>query len=152
MKRSDPLLRYTLAERKWAFIDAMNNGFSVRDTIGNPFCIQWMLTRLEIYREAQRHGEHREERPARADVPPPNRIPSTPHEASPDFLCALEDVGTVRGVYLVADGGGGYTATVKITDKNNRRVYRYGRLRQASGLAQMVLETIKDARWSPDKM
>lgn len=149
--RKAALSGYTLSERKWAFIDAMNNGFTVKDTAVNPLCISWMCARIELYREAISNEPRAREVPVSTAVPSPDVVPPPPSQAPADIFAAIQDVGSLRGLYLVGDGGGGYTVTVKILHKSRGRVYRYGRLRDASQLGTLIRQWNREDRWTPDK-
>lgn len=152
MKRFDQFRRYSLQARKWAMIDALRAGWSVKDTVSDPNCIAWMVTRLAILDEAK----HPTGRPAAlepgAAVPAPSIVPDSDYEAAPSFFDTLAGVGTLRSIHLVADGRGSYTATIKVTLPDGRRVYRYGRLHTPAGIETMLRATIDGDRWTPDKI
>lgn len=151
MKRNAVDIRYPLSLRKWAHIDALNHGWSVKDTVSNPRCIEWMTIRCEVLLESERTTPSPRPTVDRPDVPAPHVIPDTDYEASSDFFGTLAGVGTLRGLHLVADGRGGYTATIKITLPDGRQVYRYGRLHAPVQLVSMLEHTILKDRWTPDK-
>lgn len=152
MKRSNDVSRYPLQARAWAMVDALNAGWTPAQTARDPECIAWMLTRLELY-SAAKHGVHIN-RPTleRPTIPAPVTVPSDYQPAESDFFSTLADVGTLRSLHLVSDGGGGFTATIKVTLPDGRQVYRYGRLQSAGGIVQMLEHTIRKDRWTPDKL
>ncbi len=152
MKQTDIIRRYPLQSRSWAFVDALNNGWTPAQTAHDPECIAWMLTRLELYRSATL-GVHIDrpthERPV---IPAPAGVSPDYEQASISFWSSLASVGSLRGLYLVSDGRSGYSATIKVTLPCGRRVYRYGRLQSPDGLEQMLEHTIRNDRWTPDKI
>lgn len=152
MKQTDIIRRYPLQSRAWALVDALNNGWTPKQTAHDPDCIAWMLTRLELY-TAAKHGVHITrptlERPV---IPAPSTVSIDYEQANLSFWRTLADVGALRGLHLVSDGRGGYTATIKITLQDGRQVYRYGRLQSPDGIEQMLEHTVRNDRWTPDKI
>jgi hypothetical protein len=152
MKRNDTLSRYSKQARHWAFVKVVDEGYSPSDTVRDPNCIRRMIHHAELYQQAQRPLPGLEPPVVRPTLSAPSRVSDDYLEATDGFLGALASVGTLRGLYVVADGRGGYTATIKVTLPDGRHVYRYGRLNSPGGLTDMLESTILNDRWTPDKL
>lgn len=139
----------------WLVIQAKaqlrEQGFEVDETSQNPlhwvrvadYC-QYLLDELHESPYAQ---------PAlnRPVVQPPSLVPAHKPAPNESIFSALEVVGAIRGVHLVADRRGGYALTVKLDIPGTGKVYRYGRLLDASGVEALIYRWLAKGYWTPDK-
>lgn len=152
MKQNDIYSRYSKHAFTWAFQHLFDDGeISIR-IYDDPEAIARMHRLCRQYERLQRPLPGLEPAPVRPDIPAPSRLPNEYSEASHNFWGALACVGSLRGLYLVADGRGGYTATIKVTLPCGKHVYRYGRLQHPSGIEDMLHHTVENDRWTPDRM
>lgn len=151
MPRKNPLLKYPSPARKWSFVRALDRGWTPQDTVKNPLCIKEMIDDCDLYQRAQLSLPGHEPASVGPTVSAPNVVPPPPPAPAYGFFETLASVGTLRSLHVVADGGGGWTATIKVTLKDGRRVYRYGRLLTPDGIVSMLLHSIEHDRWVPDK-
>lgn len=147
----NPLLKYLPAARKWAFIRALDRGYTPQDTTKNPKCIREMIDDCELYQRAQLPTPGLEPAPVRPNVPAPGRVPPSPNPPTNDIFQEVARVGVIRGLYLVAGSGDGWGLTLKLTLPGGQQVYRYGRLRDPAQIEEVLRHWLAKPRWIQDK-
>lgn len=152
MQQTNIYRRYSKHAFTWAFQQLCDAGEGSIRIYEDPEAIERMHRLCRQYESLQRPLPGLEPTPDRPTIPAPASVSNEYTEASNNFWGALACVGSLRGLYLVADGRGGYTATIKVTLPCGKHVYRYGRLQHPSGIEDMLHHTVENDRWSPDRM
>ena len=152
MARSHPLTRYSRVARHYAFIQAIDAGFSPKDTVSCPKCIEYMIHHAEIYSIAyERYVEHRpsDRRPVE-QLPFP--VPEDGFKAGQSAFETLSRVGIVRGLYVVLTPDGKYSVTLKVLHPRFGNAYRYGKCASLAAVWDVLYRWVEKDYWTPDKL
>lgn len=152
MARQNALTRYPAHARKWAFVRALDSGFTPQDTVKNPRCIEFMITQAELYLEAQQPLPGLETPRVRTTKSAPVPVPSNAPDTGQSVLSQILGVGALRGLYVVLAGDGRYAVTLKITHPIHGNVYRYGKVAHERDVEPLLALWVRKGVWTPDKV
>lgn len=152
MAPANPLIRYPAPARKYAFIKALDAGFTPQDTVKNPACVRLMIEKADLYLAAQKPLPGLEVAPVSPTKPASKPVPTDTPSPPESLFKAISSVGALRGLYVVLDGMGRYAVTLKITHPTRGSVYRFGRVPHERDIEPLIRLWLAKGEWTPDKL
>jgi len=152
MQKSNPLTRFSRLARHWAFIKAIDAGWTGQDTVKDPRCIEFMVHHADIYEIARTNELERRQSDRRAAPRQPVTHPCDPNGTGQSRFEFLSRVGIVRGLYVVLAPDGKYTVTLKVLHPRFGNAYRYGRVPSLAAVWDVLYLWVEKDYWTPDKV